>query len=159
MKVLASLFITLALSACDVPIPDKENKELSTRQKREMIDSLMQAQQDAWNTGGLEAYMQTYKQSDSLIFIGSRGLNYGWNTTLSNYQKSYPDKEAMGTLEFKSLEFKDLGSEYSFLIGRWNLYRSADTLSGSYSLLWQWDGKSASIIADHSSYNRQSLLA
>ncbi len=151
MRVLACLFIILALSACDAPIPANENKGLSTTQKREVIDSLMQAQQDAWNTGSLEAYMQTYKQSDSLIFVGSRGLNYGWNTTLSNYQKSYPDKEAMGTLQFENLEFKDLGSEYSFMIGRWHLFRSADTLSGSYSLLWQWDGKSASIIADHSS--------
>lgn len=151
MRVLASLFLIIALSACNGPIPAKETDELSSTQKREVIDSLMQAQQDAWNTGSLEAYMQTYKQSDSLIFIGSRGLNYGWNTTLSNYQKSYPDKEAMGTLQFKNLEFKDLGSEHSFMIGRWHLYRSTDTLSGSYSLLWQWDGKSASIIADHSS--------
>ena len=151
MKILASLFLILTLSACDSPIPAKENKELGSAQKREVIDSLMQAQQDAWNTGSLEAYMQTYKQSDSLIFIGSRGLNYGWETTLSNYQKSYPDKEAMGTLHFENLEFKDLGSEYSFMIGRWHLYRNADTLSGSYSLLWQWHGKSASIIADHSS--------
>lgn len=151
MRIFGGLILILTLSACNTNIPEKENEVLSGIQKRETIDSLMLAQQNAWNTGSLEAYMQTYKKSDSLIFIGSRGLNYGWNTTLSNYQKSYPDKDAMGTLEFDNLEFKDLGSEYSFMIGRWYLYRSADTLSGSYSLLWQWNGKTASIIADHSS--------
>lgn len=151
MRIFGGLILILALSACNADIPAKENEALNSIQKREIIDSLMLAQQNAWNTGSLEAYMQTYQKSDSLIFIGSRGLSYGWSTTLSNYQKSYPDKDAMGTLEFENLEFKDLGSEYSYMIGRWHLYRSADTLSGSYSLLWQWNGKTASIIADHSS--------
>lgn len=151
MRLAAIICFALIFCACNDPIPAKEKTELSSTQKHEIIDSLMLAQQNAWNTGSLEAYMQTYEQSDSLIFIGSRGLNYGWKTTLSNYQKSYPDKNAMGTLEFKNLEFKDLGNDYSFVIGRWHLYRSADTLSGSYSLLWQWNKGSARIIADHSS--------
>ena len=39
------------------------------------IRQVMQEQQDAWNRGDLEAFMQGYWQSDSLRFIGSRGLS------------------------------------------------------------------------------------
>ncbi len=118
---------------------------------RTEIDSLMTAQEQAWNNGDLKNYMSAYIKSDSLMFVGSRGLNYGWETTLSNYQKSYPDKEAMGTLEFDNLQFKKLGTTNALVIGRWNLYRKADTLQGSYLLNWQLVDGEWKIIADHSS--------
>lgn len=151
MKLKFLPFLLVSITACTQSAPSGKTETLASSVKREIIESLMAEQEEAWNNGNLEDFMQHYFQSDSLVFIGSRGLNYGWNTTLENYQKSYPDKEAMGTLHFDNLEFKDLGDEYSFMIGRWNLYRTSDTLSGSYSLLWKWDGKTAEIIADHSS--------
>lgn len=148
------LFVLPLLSSCEFVVETKtkpaQEFELTENWKAD-IDSLMDAQEVAWNEGNLENFMAPYLQSDSLIFIGKRGPNYGWQTTLSNYQKSYPDKEAMGILKFENLEYKKLGDENALVIGLWNLYRTEDTLKGSYSLNWQFIDGQWKIIADHSS--------
>lgn len=115
------------------------------------IDSIMDFQEEAWNRGDLEGFMEPYHQSDSLLFVGSRGLTYGWKNTLANYRKGYPDKEQMGTLHFENDEYRTLGESNALVIGRWHLYRATDTLQGSYSLNWQLIKGQWKIIADHSS--------
>lgn len=141
------------LIGCDTPAPaDHVQEEVYDSTKRkDVINEIMSDQEEAWNNGNLEGFMQAYLKSDSLIFIGSRGAQYGWSTTLMNYKKSYPDREAMGMLQFDNTEFKDLPPHHSFVIGRWTLFRKADTLQGSYSLLWEWVNAKPVIIADHSS--------
>jgi len=111
----------------------------------------MQAQENAWNEGDLDRFMLSYMKSDSLSFIGSRGLSKGWQTTLDNYKISYPNKEQMGRLQFENLQMEQLGASSAFVLGKWTLYRSADTLSGHYSLIWKKLEAEWVIVADHSS--------
>ena len=115
------------------------------------ISELMLQQQKAWNAGDLDAFMLPYLHDESLRFVGSSGLNKGWKTTLDNYKKSYPTTERMGTLLFENQEFEGLGAEHFLVIGKWNLFRTSDTLSGYYSLVWQKGLEGWVIIADHSS--------
>lgn len=112
---------------------------------------IMNDQQQAWNEGDVEAFMQGYWHSDSLMFIGSKGLNYGWQTTVDNYKESYPDKDAMGELRFDVADVRVLGGAHAYVIGKWTLFRTADTLSGHYTLLWQEINGEWKIVADHSS--------
>lgn len=115
------------------------------------IRQLMQAQLKAWNKGDIVAFMDTYWKSDSLLFIGSKGLTYGWQATLDNYKKAYPGKEGMGSLAFDLLEFKKLAPDAYFVVGKWKLTRSIGNLSGHFSIiLRQIDGE-WKIVADHSS--------
>ena len=76
----------------------------------------MQDQQDAWNRGDLEGFMQGYWQSDSLLFIGKSGPTNGWQKTFNNYKKNYPDTIIMGKLSFDVLEIKKLSDQYCFVI-------------------------------------------
>jgi len=115
------------------------------------IRAIMQTQEDAWNRGDLEAFMDSYWHSDSLKFIGSRGLTYGWQQTLDNYKKGYPDRDAMGTLKFTILSVEQLSSKSAFVIGKWHLARKAGDLSGHYTLLWKKIKGKWVIVADHSS--------
>lgn len=115
------------------------------------IQTIMDKQESAWNRGDVEGFMNGYLKSDSLCFIGRKGLNFGWQTTLDNYRDSYPDREAMGKLEFNNMEYKPLCPDYTFVIGQWTLFRETDTIGGHYSLLWQKTEKGWKIIADHSS--------
>jgi len=104
-----------------------------------------------WSEGNIEAFMESYIKSDSLVFVGSRGLTYGWQQTLENYKKGYPTKEHMGQLSFDLIEFKQLASDIFFVIGKYNLKRTVGDASGYFSiLLKKMDGK-WKIIADHSS--------
>jgi len=111
----------------------------------------MAEQQQAWNDGDLPAFMRAYHRNDSLVFIGKSGLTYGWEPTLANYRRGYPDKTAMGRLEFNNLDYRVIADDACFVIGKWTLYRDLDTLSGHYSLIWQYLGGEWRITADHSS--------
>ncbi|MDB5207149.1 MAG: L-asparaginase [Flavisolibacter sp.] len=115
------------------------------------IRQLLTSQTEAWNRGDLEGFMQTYWKSDSLMFIGKSGVTRGWQQTLENYKKGYPDTAAMGKLSFDIITVKNLSSQYFFVVGKWMLKRSIGDLSGHYNLLLQKIKGRWVIIADHSS--------
>lgn len=115
------------------------------------IRQLLAVQTSTWNQGNIEGFMQTYWQSDSLLFVGSHGPNYGWQQTLDRYRKSYPDTAAMGKLDFKILEIRPLAKELYFVVGKWHLQRSAGDIQGAYTLLIKKIKGQWKIIADHSS--------
>ncbi|MDX1912781.1 MAG: DUF4440 domain-containing protein [Saprospiraceae bacterium] len=115
------------------------------------IRKIMAEQERAWNQGDLSAFMAGYWHSDSLRFIGSRGLTYGWQQTLDNYKKSYPDRATMGTLKFTVLSVEKLSRRSAFVIGKWHLTREKGDLSGHFTLLWRKMAGKWRIVADHSS--------
>lgn len=118
---------------------------------RQQIEALMAAQTDAWNKGDVTAFMQTYWHSDSLLFIGKKGVTYGWQATLDRYKTTYPDKSAMGKLDFKLLEFKPLAADVYLVVGKWHLARTIGDLEGHFSLTLRKISGEWKIIADHSS--------
>ncbi len=115
------------------------------------VRNLMAAQTREWNNGNLPAFMNTYWNSDSLMFIGNSGITYGWQNTLDNYKKGYPDKAAMGTLNFELLEVKRLSVLYFFVVGKWHLTRSIGDVGGSFTLLFRKIKNQWLIVVDHSS--------
>lgn len=115
------------------------------------IRALMDKQTACWNAGDLECFMSTYHNSDELVFVGSNGPKYGWQVTLNNYKKSYPDKEAMGTLSFELLKFIELGKNHQLVIGKWSLKRRLDNPNGHFSIVFKKIKGEWKIIADHSS--------
>ncbi|MGN7719656.1 YybH family protein [Chitinophaga sp. 22620] len=141
-----SLVIIIALISISAVNPLRAQDPEVTR-----IKALMDAQLKAWNAGNLEGFMDTYWKSDSLLFIGKKGLTYGWQATLDNYRKSYPGKEGMGTLAFNLLEFKKLPGDTYFVVGQWSLTRTISNLSGHFSILLRKISGEWKIVADHSS--------
>ena len=124
---------------------------LSAQKAETTIRRIMADQELAWNRGDLEGFMQGYWHSDSLRFIGSRGLTYGWQQTLDNYKKGYPDTDAMGKLKFTILSVEQLSKRSAYVIGKWRLTRKAGDLEGHYTLLWKKVKGKWVIVADHSS--------
>lgn len=124
---------------------------LAQHSDQEQVREIMAKQEAAWNRGDLEGFMEGYWKSDSLRFIGSRGLSYGWQTTLQNYKKSYPDSETMGKLKFTILSVEKLSKNNIYVIGKWSLTRKVGDLSGHYTLLWKKIHGKWVIVADHSS--------
>jgi uncharacterized protein (TIGR02246 family) len=115
------------------------------------IREVMDKQVKAWNSGDIDAFMTTYWKNDSLLFVGSKGPIYGWQTTLESYKKSYPDTVAMGKLDFNILQIKLLSDHYSFILGKWHLTRSAGDTGGYFTLLFRKIKKQWVIVADHTS--------
>ena len=115
------------------------------------IRNAMNEQVNAWNSGNISAFMQTYWQSDSLLFVGSLKPTYGWQTTLDNYKKNYPDTASMGTLSFNIVTIKKLSPEYFYVVGKWMLKRTIGNVEGHFDLLFRKIRGRWYIIADHSS--------
>lgn len=113
------------------------------------VRALLDFQTQEWNKGNIPAFMETYWKSDSLMFIGKSGVTYGWQKTLDNYNKNYPDKVAMGKLNFELLQVKRLSSKHFFVVGKWHLTRSIGDVGGIFSLLLSKVGNRWVIIADH----------
>lgn len=115
------------------------------------IRGILDRQTQAWNRGDKEAFMHGYWESDSLMFIGKNGVTYGYNKTLNNYRRNYPDTAAMGKLTFHIMEVKRLSDNHYFVLGKWMLQRSIGNLNGHYTLLFRKINGEWVIVADHSS--------
>jgi len=115
------------------------------------IRNILNEQTNAWNSGNLEGFMNGYWQDDSLMFIGKSGITYGWQQTLNNYKKGYPDTAAMGKLQFDILQVKRLSAICFFIVGKWNLTRSIGNIGGHFTLLFKKVKNKWVIVADHSS--------
>lgn len=113
------------------------------------IQKVMDAQQQAWNNADLESFMEGYWKSDSLKFVGSQGITYGWQKTLANYKKGYPTPEAMGKLTFTILTLEKLSDTSAFMIGRYHLKRTNDEPGGHFTLLWRKINGKWVIVTDH----------
>lgn len=70
------------------------------------ITQMLKGQEDAWNRGDLDAYMQGYWKSEQLRFVSNGKFRFGWEDTLAAYKKNYPNKEALGELKFTIKEIK-----------------------------------------------------
>lgn len=117
----------------------------------ETITGLMEEQELAWNMGDIEGFMQHYWPDDSLVFIGSTGVQYGWNNLLNRYQKSYPDQSSMGQLQFNILHSKQLADSIVLVIGEWKVITGEKEQSGMFSLNWKRFPEGWKIVGDHTS--------
>jgi ketosteroid isomerase-like protein len=117
----------------------------------ELIKQILIIQRDAWNRGDVAAFMKGYWENDSLMFIGSSGVTYGYKNTLENYKKNYPNADAMGRLSFEFISFKKLSDTYYRVVGKWHLKRTIGDIGGHYTLLFQKINGEWVIIEDHSS--------
>lgn len=115
------------------------------------IRQLLTNQVAQWNQGNISGYMHGYWEDDSLLFIGKSGPRYGYENTLANYKKGYPDTAHMGKLISTVISVKRLSRRYYFVVGKWELIRSVGNVSGSYTLLLRKIKGEWVIVADHSS--------
>jgi len=136
------LILVYIFSTSSLFSQDKDEKE---------VRALLDFQTQEWNKGNIPAFMETYWKSDSLMFIGKSGVTYGWQKTIANYNKNYPDKAAMGKLKFELLQVKRLSATHFFVVGKWHLTRSIGDVGGLFSLLFRKVANKWIIIVDHTS--------
>lgn len=140
MKSLLGLFL-LVLS---ISINAQSKDEAAVRK-------VLSTQNDAWNRGNIDAFMEGYWKNDSLMFIGKSGVTYGWKNTLNNYKKGYPDTTAMGKLTFTLISVKRLSEKYYRVVGKWFLKRTVGDVGGHFTLLFEKINGRWVIIEDHTS--------
>ena len=117
----------------------------------QIIRKILADQISFWNKGDIPGFMQGYWENDSLVFIGKNGPTYGYNNTLRNYQKNYPNKDYMGVLNFDILSVQAIEKDHFFVIGKFMLQRKVGDASGHFTLIFKRINGVWKIVSDHSS--------
>ncbi|SDK83537.1 protein of unknown function [Catalinimonas alkaloidigena] len=94
--------------------------------------------------------MAGYWRSDSLRFVSTQGITYGWQATLDRYRQRYPDAASRGTLRFEIVSTELLSDDSAFLVGRFFLTRpEKGDADGYFTLLWRKIDGAWVIVVDH----------
>ncbi|PZP52220.1 MAG: DUF4440 domain-containing protein [Pseudopedobacter saltans] len=138
------LFVICTLIFVDSVFSQKKNDQ-------QAILDVLAKQEAAWNEGNIPAFMEGYWKNDSLAFVGSKGITYGWDNTLKKYQNGYPDTVKMGKLHFDIIRIDVMDKSHAFVIGAWHLKRSIGDVGGHFTLLFRRIKGQWVIAVDHTS--------
>ena len=126
---------------------------LFTASPEQDVRAVLDQQVAAWNSGDIPKFMETYEQAESTTFMG-KSLTRGHAQVLARYTKSYPSRQAMGTLHFSEIEVRLLSDDAALVIGKFHLTRSESAggdASGRFTLVLRRTSSGWKIIHDHTS--------
>jgi ketosteroid isomerase-like protein len=115
------------------------------------IQSVLSAQQDAWNRGDIDAFMNGYSRSASTVFISEDEVRRGWETVRERYHVKYSDRAKMGMLSFADIDVTMLSPDAAVVLGRWQLKRGNDESHGRFTLIFKHLPEGWRIVHDHTS--------
>jgi uncharacterized protein (TIGR02246 family) len=115
------------------------------------IEAVLTAQQDAWNRGDIDEFMNGYAQSASTVFISEDEVTRGWETVRDRYRAKYSDRAKMGTLSFSEIEVTMVSPDTAIVLGRWRLKRANDEPHGRFTLIFKRLPEGWRIVHDHTS--------
>lgn len=114
------------------------------------IAGVLHRQQEAWNRGSIDDFMHGYWKSDSLRFIGKKGIRYGYDSVAAAYKRHYDSPVKMGALEFSGLQIAGLDKDRTIanVTGHWNI-SGQDSAGGFFSLIFHKRNGRWLITTDH----------
>ena len=115
------------------------------------IRSVLTAQQDAWNRGDIDTFMNGYARSASTVFVSEDEVGRGWERVRERYRVRYSDRAKMGTLSFSEIEVTMLSPDAAVVLGRWRLQRAKDEPHGRFTLIFKRLPEGWRIVHDHTS--------
>ena len=116
-----------------------------------MFTKILAEQQSAWKSGDVVGFMKGYWNSPELASAGSGGIARGWDSVLARYKREYPDRAAMGPVNFSDVEVRFLGLDAALVLGQWHLHRGSGDIGGVFSLVFQRLPEERRIMHDHTS--------
>lgn len=146
----AFMVAAIYLAAANIPA-------IARPEAGEQIRAVIRAQQQAWNRGDIDSFMNGYARgslqsgSDSTTFVSEDTVTRGWQTVRDRYKKKYSDREKMGMLTFSDLEITPLANDAAIALGRWKLKRAKDEPHGRFTLIFRRTSDGWRIVHDHTS--------
>ena len=130
-------------------------QEIVSKKDSLSIVNILFNQQQNWNNGDIDAFMEGYVKTNKLVFSGASGPIYGWEATRNRYKKTYSNRILMGKLKFDILNMSRLSSDVVQLQGKFYLTREVEDSSGYFTLTWLKRNGKWLIISDHTSSSRK----
>ena len=146
MNYLLRCALLLVISFCANTIVSAQSKDVKD------IIALMRTEEEVWNSGDIEAYVNLYAPGDStrMIYYGGTGVTRGKDSILAFYKKYWP-KEKMGHLTLQHDGIEKISKAYYYVSGFFTVsYPSGKTVKGRFSGLVKKIGGKWFLYTDHS---------
>lgn len=130
-------------------------QEIVSKKDSLSIVNILFNQQQNWNNGDIDGFMEGYLKTNKLVFSGASGPIYGWEATRNRYKKTYSNRILMGKLKFDVLNMSLLSSDVVQLQGKFYLTREIDDSAGYFTLTWLKRNGKWLIISDHTSSSKK----
>ena|SRR5688572_25897698 len=115
------------------------------------ITAMMMEQDDAWNRGDLDGFLQPYDDSGRLVFVSTSVIRSAAELE-QKYKKRYGAGGAdFGKLSFSELQVEELVPGLARAWGKWTVQEKSKKSSGWFTLILQKEENRWRIIHDHSS--------
>ncbi len=113
---------------------------------------LLDMQVEAWNSGNLEAFLETYASGERPTYFSGITALQGREQLLQHYRDHRSEGEP-GRLGFSELQIQRMGQDWAFGTGRWHLtYTSGEVKQGLFTVLFhRFPREGWKIVHDHSS--------
>jgi ketosteroid isomerase-like protein len=152
-RVPAAVVFLLATVFFAAPSGHAQDLQSLTTASREQLDvvKVLLAQQDAWNRGNIDAFVQYFKDAPDTLVV-TRQISHGFAGLLEEYRHDYPTKAAMGILTFSELEARALDPQFAIVVGKYHLERGkkdGGVAEGLFSMVLEKTDKGWKIILDH----------
>jgi uncharacterized protein (TIGR02246 family) len=117
------------------------------------IQKVLDKQEQDWNKGDLDAFLEGYWNSPNVVFQSGGNRNVGFEAMRDRYRKTYKSEgKAMGRVAFSDVEIVPLGPDSAFVRGRWGLTMpDGKKPGGLFTLIFRKLPEGWKIVHDHTS--------
>lgn len=125
---------------------------LDPQRLTEVLAAQFQQSTADWNAGNLDAFMSTYAQDSSTMYLSGRTFEHGFAWIREHYAPAFAPGASRDSLRLEQFTARPLGTTYALVTARYVLYRNGvTTASGPFSLVLQEQTNGWKIILDHTS--------
>lgn len=152
MQRICATVMALALLSAPVFAQTRAGDQLTVLPQAQLdVVKVMLQQERTWNSGDLDGFLKTYKDSPDLLIL-SGGIARGYADLVAGYKRTYPDKASMGKLTFSDLEPHMLDDRFAAVTGRYQLERPKNkggNASGVFSIVMEKTADGWRVVLDH----------
>ena len=130
----AMLAVASLTAACET-IPATAAPGVERTEDEAAIRAILDGQDEAWNAGDIDGFMDGYWQSPELRFASGGTIVRGYQPTLDRYKARYSSPQKMGKLDTRDLEIVFLSADAAVVHGTWELIRENDAPGGLFTLI------------------------
>lgn len=100
-----------------------------------MLIGILKKQETDWNTGNMKGFLSPYWNSDTLLSVSVRGVQYGKERLERFLMKTFPDSASMGKLDYDIIHIELIGDNDAILTGKWLRKNDKKFRGGYFSIL------------------------
>ena len=123
------------------------------------VHALLSQQIADWNSGDIAAFMDGYWRDERVRFASGGEVRRGWSKVMSDYERRYPDRAAMGTLHTAGVEISEISEDAAMVFGQWAVKAGGAHHCGLFTLLVRKVEGRWVVVHDHTSSAGDSVAA